>query len=307
VPHSITPEPLPLSRSVLDRVADRRRDAEWLEKAWRAADTQVVVVKGDRVAVTPDRTALRFVSPAEAGEGERIFLGVDPEVRDGRLTDGRAVFAVLATDEPDEGFASLREVGAVLDDRETGIAVNVIGLANWHTAHPHCSRCGAITEIADAGHVRRCPVCGTTHFPRSDPAIIVLVTDDQDRALLGRNGNWPPGRYSTLAGFVEPGESLEAAVRREVLEESGVVVGPDIRYAGSQPWPMPSSLMLGFYAVATGTDIDVDGEEIAEARWFSRDDLLEVIVAEDVALPGSISISRRLIEGWYGGELPGNW
>lgn len=307
MPYSIAPGSLALSRSVLDRAADRRRDTDWLEKAWAAPDTQVVLVAGDRLAVTADRSALRLVPPAEAGDGERIFLGIDREAGAGRTADGRAVFAVLLPAEPDDGFASLREAGTVLDDREAGIAVHVVGLANWHSTHPHCARCGALTEVADAGHVRQCPVCGATHFPRSDPAIIVLVTDDQDRALLGRGENWPPGRYSTLAGFVEPGESLEAAVRREVLEETGVVIGQDVRYAGSQPWPMPSSLMLGFYATATSTEIDVDADEIVDARWFSRDDLRAVVEAGDVALPGNISISRRLVEGWYGTELPGSW
>jgi NAD+ diphosphatase len=307
VPYTIASGSLALSRSVLDRAADRRRDDEWLEKAWAAPDTQVALVAGDKLAVTADRTALRLVSPAEAGDGERIFLGIDRETGAGRSADGRAVFAVLLAEEPDEGFASLREAGTVLDDRDAGIAVNVVGLANWHAVHTHCSNCGAHTEVVDAGHVRRCPVCGTSHFPRSDPAIIVLVTDEEDRALLGRGESWPPGRYSTLAGFVEPGESLEAAVRREVIEESGVVIGQDVQYAGSQPWPMPSSLMLGFYAKAIGFEIDVDADEIVDARWFSRDDLRRAIEAGDVALPGTISISRRLIEGWYGEELPGSW
>lgn len=278
-----------------------------MEKAWAAPDTQVALVAGGQLAVNPDRTALRLVPPTEAGRGERIFLGIDREAGAGRTADGRAVFAVLATGEPDEGYGTLRELGAVLDDREAGIAVNLIGLANWHAVHTHCSNCGAHTEVVDAGHVRHCPVCGTNHFPRSDPAIIVLVTDDQDRALLGRGESWPPGRYSTLAGFVEPGESLEAAVRREVVEETGVVIGDDVRYAGSQPWPLPSSLMLGFYATATGYEIDVDADEIVDARWFSRDELGKLIGAGDVALPGVVSISRRLIEGWYGEELPGSW
>jgi NAD+ diphosphatase len=307
VPYKIAPGSLSLSRSVLDRAADRRRDDEWLEKAWAAPDTQVALVAGDKLAVTADRTALRLVSPAEAGDGERIFLGIDREAGAGRSADGRAVFAVLLAEKPDEGFASLREAGTLLDDRDAGIAVNVVGLANWHAVHTQCANCGAHTEVVDAGHVRRCPVCGTSHFPRSDPAIIVLVTDEEDRALLGRGESWPPGRYSTLAGFVEPGESLEAAVRREVLEESGVVIGQDVQYAGSQPWPMPSSLMLGFYAKAIGFEIDVDADEIVDARWFSRDDLRRAIEAGDVALPGTISISRRLIEGWYGEELPGSW
>ncbi|MFI5731878.1 NAD(+) diphosphatase [Kribbella sp. NPDC051587] len=295
--YSIAPGSLTLSRSVLDRAADRRRDEDWLEKAWAAPDTQVVVVAGDKLRVTADRTALDLIAPAEAPEGVRVFLGID----------GGAVFAVLTPGEADESFAGLREIGGVLGDREAGMAVHVIGLANWHAVHTHCANCGEHTVVIEAGHVRECPNCGLHHFPRSDPAIIVLVTDDEDRALLGRNEAWPEGRYSTLAGFVEPGESLEAAVRREVFEESGVVIGEDIQYAGSQPWPLPSSLMLGFYAKATGTDIDVDGDEIAEARWFTREDLRALVEAGTMALPGNISISRRLIEGWYGEELTGSW
>ncbi|WP_238163285.1 NAD(+) diphosphatase [Kribbella capetownensis] len=305
--YSIAPGSLALSRSVLDRAADRRRDDDWLDKAWAAPDTQVAVVIGDKLLANSDRTALRFVSPAEAPEGTRIFLGIDRESGAGQTADGRAVFGILADGEPDESYAGLRELGAVLNDREAGIAVNLIGLANWHAVHTHCANCGEHTVVVEAGHVRDCPACGAHHFPRSDPAIIVLVTDDQDRALLGRNGAWPEGRYSTLAGFVEPGESLEAAVRREVLEETGVIVGPEIEYAGSQPWPLPSSLMLGFYAKAVSTDIEVDADEIAEAKWFTREDLRALVEAGTMALPGSISISRRLIEGWYGEDLTGSW
>ena len=307
VAYSIAPGSLALSRSVLDRAADRRRDDDWLEKAWASPETQVVVVAGDQVQVVDDRSALRFVPPSEAPEGTRIFLGIDRESGAGMTAEGRAVFGVLAEGEADESYGGLRELGAVLDDREAGIAVHLIGLSNWHGVHTHCANCGEHTEVVEAGHVRHCPVCGRSHFPRSDPAIIVLVTDDQDRALLGRNEAWPAGRYSTLAGFVEPGESLEAAVRREVLEETGVIVGPEIDYAGSQPWPLPASLMLGFYAKATGFDIEVDADEIAEAKWFTREDLRALVEAGTMALPGAISISRRLIEGWYGDSLTGSW
>lgn len=294
----IDPSRLALARSVLDRAGDRRRDDAWLAAAWDRPDAQVAVVAGDRLAVTEDRHRLLMVAPKDAPDGERLFLGVDGD---------QPVFAILRSDEPDDGFATLREAGAYLDDREAGMAVHAIGLANWHATHPRCARCGAATNVAEAGHLRRCPECGAQHFPRSDPAIIVLVTDTEDRALLGRGADWPPGRFSTLAGFVEPGESLEAAVRREVFEETGVVIGAEIRYAGSQPWPFPSSLMLGFYARASSFDITVDGDEISEARWFTRNDLLEAAQAADVRLPGAVSISRRLIEGWYGGELPGRW
>lgn len=307
VAYSIAPGSLALSRSVLDRAADRRRDDDWLEKAWAAPETQVVVVAGDKIQVADDRSALRFLRPSEAPEGIRVFLGIDRESGAGMTAEGRAVFGVLVSGEGDDSYGGLRELGAVLNDREAGIAVHLIGLSNWHAVYTHCGNCGEHTEVVEAGHVRRCPGCGLSHFPRSDPAIIVLVTDDQDRALLGRNEAWPEGRYSTLAGFVEPGESLEAAVRREVLEETGVIVGPEVEYAGSQPWPLPASLMLGFYAKATNFDIDVDQDEIAEAKWFTREDLRVLVEAGTMALPGAISISRRLIEGWYGDSLTGSW
>ncbi|WP_405061244.1 NAD(+) diphosphatase [Kribbella sp. NBC_01505] len=305
--YSIAPGSLTLSRSVLDRAADRRRDDDWLEKAWAAPDTQVAVAVGDKLQATADRSGLQLVTPAEAPEGIRVFMGIDRESGAGQTADGRAVFAVLVAGEADESYAGLRELGLVLGDREAGIAVHAIGLAHWHAVNTHCANCGEHTVVVEAGHVRDCPNCGMHHFPRTDAAIIVLVTDDEDRALLGRNGAWPEGRYSTLAGFVEPGESLEAAVRREVFEESGVVVGSEVLYAGSQPWPFPSSLMLGFYAKAIGTEIEVDGDEISDAKWFTREDLRALVEAGTMALPGNISISRRLIEGWYGEELSGSW
>jgi NAD+ diphosphatase len=158
-----------------------------------------------------------------------------------------------------------------------------------------------------AGHARHCPVDGSEHFPRVDPAVIMLVTDDGGRCLLARNRSWPPGRVSILAGFVEPGESLEQAVTREVGEETGLRA-TGVRYLGSQPWPMPQSLMLGFRAEARGEQrIRVDEEEIAEARWFTRDQLRAGVSARDVLLPPPVSIAHRIIESWYGGPLPGSW
>ncbi len=183
-----------------------------------------------------------------------------------------------------------------------------VALANWHAGHPRCPRCGAPTAPSQAGWSRTCPEDSSQHFPRSDPAVIVLITDDDDRALLGRRGEWPEGRYSTLAGFVEAGESAEMAVRREMLEEAGVDVDR-LDYLGSQPWPFPASLMLGYRArLAPGSGVATpDGVEITELRWFTRDELREVSAAGSVAVPPSISIARRLIEHWYGGELPGAW
>ena len=156
-----------------------------------------------------------------------------------------------------------------------------------------------------------CPPCGTEHFPRTDPAVIMLISDGTpdvpgERALLGRQPAWPPGYFSTLAGFVEPGESLIDAVRREVLEEVGVVVG-DVAYLGSQPWPFPSSLMLGFHGVAKSYDITVDGDELEEARWFTRDEITDLTASGDLMLPPSVSISRWLVEQWHQGEISGSW
>jgi len=148
---------------------------------WASPDTQVAVVAKDKLVVTTDRTALKLVPPTEAPDGIRIFLGIDREAGAGQTADGRAVFAVLVQGEPDDSYAGLREIGGILDDREAGIAVNVVGLSNWHGVHTHCANCGEHTVVVEAGHVRECPACGAHHFPRSDPAIIVLVTDDQDR------------------------------------------------------------------------------------------------------------------------------
>lgn len=279
-----------------DRRSELRRDEAKLERLWTREDTCVLVVGGDYVATSGDR--LRWLPPGRVPDGDRLYLGV---------SEGFERFALLLDRVP-EGMQpqGIRAIGAHLDVAEAGLAVHAVGVSNWHRTHPRCSRCGEPTVLADAGHVRRCPACGATHFPRTDPAVIMLATDDRDRALLGRQASWPPGRYSTLAGFVEPGESLEDAVRREIHEESGVEIG-EVRYGGSQPWPFPSSLMLGFFARAESSVIRVDGQEIEEARWFSRDEVAEMTERGDIALPGSLSISRWLIEQWHGGSISGAW
>jgi NAD+ diphosphatase len=198
----------------------------------------------------------------------------------------------------------LRQVGAALSDRDAGLFTHAVALANWHDAHTHCPQCGTPTVPAPAGHLTTCPKDGTEHFPRLDPAVIMLVTDPDDRCLLARNAMWPPGRMSVLAGFVEPGESCEHAVAREVMEEASIVVG-QVQYLGSQPWPIPRSLMLGFQAVAAGgQEIEVDAEEIGEARWFTRAEMLAAIEDGTLGLAPTTSIARRLIEFWYGAELP---
>ena len=184
----------------------------------------------------------------------------------------------------------------------TGPTITSVAVANWHASHPRCARCGQPTEVIQSGWARQCPACGAEHFPRTDPAVIMSVIDDAGRILLGHQSRWPDRRFSTLAGFVEPGESLEGAVRREVFEESGIHV-TDVTYMGCQPWPFPSSLMLGFRARAGSTQVQVDGEELADARWWTRDQLADDVAAREVLLPPRVSIARRLIEDWFGGPI----
>jgi NAD+ diphosphatase len=205
---------------------------------------------------------------------------------------------------PGRRWAGLRDVGTLLDDTGAGLFTAALALANWHAVHPRCARCGTPTVVVQAGWARSCPACGAEHYPRTDPAVIMAVVDDDGRLLLGRQAAWPPKRYSTLAGFVEPGESLEAAVRREVAEEAGVVVGA-VEYRGSQPWPFPSSLMLGFRGHAVGTAVEVDGVELAHARWWTREEFEADLASGELMLPPRVSIARRLIEDWYGGPVAG--
>jgi NAD+ diphosphatase len=192
---------------------------------------------------------------------------------------------------------SLRDVGALLSDRDAGLLVHAVALANWHASHTRCPRCGAPTRAAKGGSTRRCDDDGSEHFPRTDPAMIVLVTDGADRCVLGRQPVWPAGRYSTLAGFVEPGESAEQAVVREVREEVGIDVA-EVVYQGSQPWPFPASLMLGFTAICSpdATPIAADGE-LDDARWFTKDELRD----GSAMLPTQVSIAHLLITSWLEG------
>ncbi|WP_313409324.1 NAD(+) diphosphatase [Aeromicrobium sp.] len=281
-------------RAQHDRAGNRRRS----DDLWRSDDLRVLVLGGEHVA-TVDGPALRWVSPDEAPDGEWILLGDQHGTR----------YAAVAVDRVPAEWSpvSIRVLAPLLGADELSLAIHAVGIARWLKSHRFCPRCGTELQTAQAGHLRSCPGCGAEHYPRTDPAVIMLVTDGDDRALLARNPHWPEGRFSTLAGFVEPGEALEDAVRREVAEEVGVTV-EEATYLGSQPWPFPQSLMLGFRATATSTDITVDQDEIAEARWFTRAELLEAAKDERIVLPPpGVSISRWLVEDWFGGELPGRW
>ena len=310
---------LALSRSAVDRATQRRSDVTWVAAAWADPRSRVLVVHDSRAPVRTDGDQLElvFVSPADAPDGTRFLLGVD--------SDDVAYFGVAPQGETSESVdgeardrsgdiaakpMSLRQVGAVLSDRDAGLFTHAVALANWHLTHTHCPQCGTPTVPAPAGHLTTCPKDGSDHFPRLDPAVIMLVIDPEDRCLLARNALWPPGRMSVVAGFVEPGESAEHAVAREVEEETSIVVD-QIHYLGSQPWPMPRSLMLGFKAMAAaGQSIVVDEEEIGDARWFTRAEMLAAIDAGELGLAPTSSIARRLIEYWYGAELPdgsANW
>ncbi|WP_344590706.1 NAD(+) diphosphatase [Actinomadura vinacea] len=290
---------LALARGTLDRVAERRRDKEWVGAAWADPRTRVFTIEGGRALVSYDPgPGLVFTSPGQAPEGERYLLGVDDE--------GVAYFAVRGELPAIEGAerAGLRRVGALLGDQDSGLLTHAVALEHWHATNRHCPRCGAPTELTAAGHVRVCPADKSEHFPRVDPAVIMLVRDDADRVLLARGPSWPEDRRSILAGFVEPGESLEQAVAREVREEVGLEVG-DIRYLGSQPWPLPQSLMLGFFARAEGVqELRPDPEEILDAAWYTRDELKEAIESGRIVSPGPLSIAAQLILRWYGGPLP---
>lgn len=293
-----------LSRHPHDRAAVRRADDDWLARAWSAADTQVLEVRSARLRLVGGEVA--WCPPEDAPAGIRVFLGE---------RDGHAHFAVLTEGHApeEEGWTPLRGALPALAENphDVPLVFHALGLAEWHRATRFCPRCGAPLDSRKAGHELACTDCGKVQFPRTDPAVIMLVThgepgSPQERCLLGRHAGWPSTWYSTLAGFAEPGETLEDAVRREVAEEVGVLVG-DVTYFGNQPWPFPGSLMLGFFGRALSTELVCDPDEIAEARWFTREELLAEATAGRTALPGGASISRSLVEDWYGDALPSSW
>ncbi|MEJ0099200.1 MAG: NAD(+) diphosphatase [Pseudomonadota bacterium] len=284
--------------SYLDRRAEARLDGNWLAEARGDAHTLYVAMRHGAALVRqvlPGAPRLALLHGTDA----RVEAVQDPEslVLLGWYEERCCVLVDLPDHAPGierdgEALSELRPIAAELPVNEAGLFAYARALNLWRGNHRYCSRCGTSMQSERAGHLRRCPACDYQSFPRLDPAIIVLVHDG-DAVLLGRQAGWPPGRYSTIAGFVEPGESLEDAVKREVFEETGVIAR-DIAYHSSQPWPFPSSLMLGFTAMAAMTTPVLRDGELEDARWFSREELRN----GTVGLPPAISISRHLIESW---------
>lgn len=276
----------------IDRSAGLRRDPVAMETAWRDAGTRFLPLWQSRCLLREESAARlsraemeQWLPPAERA----VFLGTE---------SGRALFAVALEggEQPPLGdFATLRELIQRVPASDAGVLGYARAMLHWQAQHRHCGVCGTPTQAEQGGFLLRCrqPDCGQRCFPRLDPAVIVLVHRDQ-QCLLGRKPGWPDGRFSTIAGFVEPGEAPEDAVRREVAEETNIAVG-GCDYLGSQPWPFPASLMLGFHAWAESEDIRLNDAELAEARWFSREEL----AAGLVTLPPRPSIAFRLVEAWF--------
>lgn len=297
--------PPALARGGIDRCAEEREDVGLLDRLRDDPSTRVVVVHGDRTLVDASG-ALRTVTVAEVRhEAMWAFLGRDQRRAAVLLAASAAEQeAPVPTDvHAAPAWASLRAVGGDMSAVDAGLFVEAVALGRWLVDAPFCSHCGTRTEERSAGWARHCVACARAHFPRTDPAVIVAVTSaDGSALLLGKNALWGERNlYSTFAGFVEAGESLESAIVREVAEEAGVVVS-SLRYRGSQAWPYPRSLMLGFHAAAVDdAAARPDGEEIVDVRWFAREEILAALRGEgDVLLPGTASIARRLIADWAG-------
>ena len=299
---------LALSRASVDRSAHLRSKTDEMRAAMGNTNSRTFAVHRGMAQVNQNHELVFLTEHSLDDHSGWAYLG----------TEGDISYFCLFVDEDfikandPESWRNLRVVGAQLSDRDAGLMVTGVALDNWHALHTHCPRCGAGTVISESGWTRTCPRDNSVHFPRTDPAVIMAVTDHQDRILLARQARWEPGWMSVLAGFVESGESIEAAVIREIAEESGVDVDPQsVTYIGSQPWPFPNSLMLGFTSQASDKygdeeliEVRVDGEEIVHAQWFSREELKKACIDGEVHLPPPVSIAHRIIVQWFGEPLP---
>lgn len=294
------PWPLDLA-STIDRAAERRDTVD-------LAACDAIVVRDGRI-LSADGRLIELAPDAQPAADLRVYLGREGERDLVALVPADPSFGSDHDGIGGETMRGLRDLLAGFWDRgregerDHELATAAIAITQWHASHPRCSRCGEATEPTLGGWVRRCPACARDHYPRTDPAMIVAVTDPEDRLLLAHATHWSPRRFSHLAGFVEPGETLEQAVHREVWEEAGLLV-TDVRYLGSQPWPFPASVMVGFAARTESTEVEVDGLEIAEARFVSREELGPLVRDGVIVLAPKGSIARRMLEEWFGGPLP---
>ena len=302
---------LPYTFAALDRAADKRKRPAWL--AARLADPSswfTVVWRRRNLISSAQAPAPRLLS----GERASLALELAEEIVFLGLLDGRAVFALdLSPLDPAEAeqavdrqgeFRDLREIGGALGQADGALLAYARAIVFWHGRHRYCGACGSPTDSVEGGHSRICTndTCGLSHFPRTDPAVIMLVHDGGEHCILGHNKRMPAGMYSVLAGFVEPGESVEEAVAREVREEVGLEVAPaSPRYFATQPWPFPASLMIGFHVPAPHAPLTVDPDELVQARWYHRDELRGSPEDHRFCLPRRDSIARRLIDAWLDG------
>jgi len=299
--------PLPLMSAInsqpsrIDRSSHLRENPATLDLLWSKA--QILQIAQGRIGATgylnADRVAA-LIASGEFKEGSRYFLGLDAVTGDPYFAWDTQWSVAKTDDEMKVGFTTLRDVGAALSAIDVELALHGVALSNWHRAHPCCAKCGAPTRVDLGGAVRVCDVDKSQHHPRTDSAVIVLIRDNDDRILLGHQPIWPEGRFSCFAGFLEPGETFEQCVAREVFEESGVSVR-EINYLGSQPWPFPASIMISFDAVTDFPEAArPDGTEITEVKWFTRDQLRAEAKAGTLLLPPRISVARKMIERWLG-------
>lgn len=315
---------LPLSRLGLDRDTARRTEEGLLDQLAADPATRVLTVRGTQVladfrtgqpmlVTTPvEGTPARSATGTETlwaylgtAGGRNYLAALEPadgtDESAGQRWPAGAEAADLAVGGP--RAVNLRDIGSLLGQVDAGMVTAALALANWHRGHAHCPRCGAVTVVAAAGWVRRCPADGSQHFPRTDPAVIMAITDPADRLLIARSAHWPETQYSVPAGFVEPGESLEAAVRREVLEETRVRVS-SVTYGASQPWPFPASLMCAFTGRTQDREPVPDGDEVVDARFVAREEIAQAWAEGVIRPPRPTSVARALIEDWFGRPLP---
>jgi NAD+ diphosphatase len=293
---------LPLASEAVDRSGELRTKPNELAKLWKSA--RILHFASGKFRVKPNYE-LDFQSAEQIAQlrkdekfahGEELFLGIDNGISYFAWCSDAMDFESFETL---ENYQTLRTLGDFLTQLEMGLAIHSQAIANWHHTHQFCARCGAPTLSANGGSLRKCSTDGSEHYPRTDGAVIVLVKDDKDRVLLGRQKVWPEKRFSCFAGFVEPGESFEQTVLREVFEESGIKAD-EITYLGSQPWPFPASIMISFSAIATNpAAAKADGEEIEEIIWLTREEMCAAIANQSLTLPPGMSVARKMIEFWY--------